>query len=118
VYAGHILGHDLVVGPSRPINTDWPTAMSWAGSLVERGYSDFTLPTLAELVVLVGQFPHLFRPEPYWSRDEAPAPAALSDAMVYHVYIQQAVHWGKIYDCAAIAVRRLSNINVDRRRSA
>ncbi len=106
-YSGLVDDHHLIAGPLMVEVCDWATATAWARGLVIAGRSDFSLPTLVELAHLGATFPHLFRPEAYWSCQPLPSGP---DIWVHHfVHGIGAAAWGRIYPCHAIAVRRTRN---------
>lgn len=76
IYAGVMRGRDggadyhLIVGPEYDGETDWSTAMSWATSLEQHGYSDYSLPTRAEQALQFANVPEMLKKEWYWSSEQ------------------------------------------------
>jgi hypothetical protein len=94
----------LILGPPLLEPVTWDRAMAWSASLCVSGRSDWRLPDLAEMKVLVAALPAVFQPHPrWWTRLTCPTSPA--DAMLLHLVADTETHWGKHCPAWAVAIR-------------
>jgi len=97
----------LILGPLCPVELDWQATDTWARSLRVGAHTDFQLPGLIELQIIARAMPDLFAAcvHRIWTCD--PAPGVPQDAMTLDLITGTgAMHWGRRFNCFAVAVRR------------
>jgi hypothetical protein len=103
-HAGILGNYSLVMGALSCVPLTWEAADGWVRSMRVGQHTDYVLPTVIEVQMMVRVLPSLFAVNRLWSSETvADVPA---DAWAFDILTDDAVGWGKHFNNFAVAVRR------------